>query len=308
MRKTKEMILEKELWAGLNKPGVEIEDADIVVFGQAFDKAVSERVGTADGTRHIREISYSITPTTEDYELIENVNIVDLGDFSNHNQEELFIEIKDKVIEIVKAGKFFTMLGGDHSVSIPVYQGLNESLDDNFGIIHIDAHFDLCYDYDGSKLSHACPARRATELDKVNGSDNIYFVGIRSIEMDELEFMKNNKVNVINSRRFSKIGVEKAIEEVVSHMKKFKYVYISLDIDCLDPGFAGGTGTPQFGGLTPREVLEFIRGIFELPVIGFDVVEVAPSLDPSLASSYAARKIILESWGHHLRKQNRLTI
>ena len=124
--------------------------------------------------------------------------------------------------------------------------------------------------------------------------------------MDEFEFMKNNKVNVINSRRFSKIGVDKAVEEVVRHMKKFKYVYITLDIDCLDPGFAGGTGTPQFGGLSPREILEFLRGVFELPVVGFDVVEVAPSLDSSLASSYAARKIILESWGHHLRKQNRL--
>jgi agmatinase len=306
MKTTKEMILEKELWAGLNKPGIEIEDADIVVFGQAFDKAVSEREGTAEGPRHIREISYSITPTTEDFEIIENVSILDLGDFINQNQEEFFKDVKDKVIEIVKAGKFFTMLGGDHSVTIPVYQGLNESLDDNFGIIHIDAHFDLCYDYYGSKLSHACPARRATELDKVNGSDNIYFVGIRSIEMDELEFMKNNKVNVINSRRFSKIGVDKAVEEVVRHMKKFKYVYITLDIDCLDPGFAGGTGTPQFGGLSPREILEFLRGVFELPVVGFDVVEVAPSLDSSLASSYAARKIILESWGHHLRKQNRL--
>lgn len=306
MKTTKEMIIEKELWAGLNKPGIVIEDADIVVFGQTFDKAASVRKGAADGPRHIREISYSITPTTEDFELIEDVNILDLGDFDNQNQEELFREVKNKVIEIVKAGKFFTMLGGDHSVSIPIYQGLNESLDDNFGIIHIDAHFDLCDELNGSILSHGCPARRATELSRVNGSDGIYFVGIRSIEMNEMEYMKSNKVNVINSRRFGKIGVDKAVEEVVNHMKRYKYIYITLDIDCLDPGFAGGTGTPQFGGLSPREVLEFLRGIFELPVIGFDVVEVAPCLDSSLASSYAARKIIVESWGHHLRKQNRL--
>ena len=306
MRTTKEMIIEKELWAGLNKPDIEIEDADIVVFGQAFDKAASVRKGAADGPRHIREISYSITPTTEDFELIEDINILDLGDFDNQNQEELFKEVKEEVIKIVKAGKFFTMLGGDHSVSIPIYQALNEALDDNFGIIHIDAHFDLNDELAGSNLSHGCPARRATELDKVNGSDNLYFVGIRSIEMDELEYMKENKVNVINSRRFSKIGVDEAVKEVVNHMKKFKYVYLTLDIDVLDPGFAAGTGTPQFAGLSPREVLEFLRGVFELPIIGFDVVEVAPSLDSSLASSYAARKIIVESWGHYLRKQNRL--
>lgn len=183
MKTTKEMILEKELWAGLNKPGIEIEDADIVIFGQAFDKAASVRKGAVEGPRHIREIIYSITPTTEDFELIEDVNILDLGDFDNQNQEELFKEVKEKVIEIVKAGKFFTMLGGDHSVSIPIYQALNESLDDNFGIIHIDAHFDLNDELAGSNLSHGCPARRATELEMVNSSDNLYFVGIRSIEV-----------------------------------------------------------------------------------------------------------------------------
>lgn len=306
MKTTKDMILEEELWAGLNKPDIAMKDADIIIFGQAFDKAASVRQGAADGPRHLREISYSITPTTEDFELIDNVNILDLGDFDNQNQEILFNEVKEKVIEIVKAGKFFTMLGGDHSVSIPIYQALNESLDDNFGIIHIDAHFDLNDELAGSRLSHGCPARRATELDKVNSSDNLYFVGIRSIEMDELAYMKDHKVNVINARRFSKIGVEEAVKEVVNHMKKFKYVYLTLDIDVLDPGFAAGTGTPQFAGLNPREILEFLRGIFELPIIGFDVVEVAPSLDSSLTSSYAARKIILESWGHHLRKQNRL--
>lgn len=306
MKKVKDMIQEKSLWAGLNKPGISIEEADIIVFGQAFDGAASVRHGAADGPRHLREISYSITPTTEDFELMEDINLLDLGDFKNQNQKELFKEVKNKVVEIVKAKKFFTMLGGDHSVSIPIYEGLNEALDEKFGVIHIDAHFDLNDELAGSRLSHGCPARRAVELEKVGSSDNFYFVGIRSIELDEFEYMKHNKVNYINAKRFSRIGVNKAIEEVVNHMKKFKYVYITIDIDCLDPGFAAGTGTPQAGGLTPREVLDFLEGIFVLPVIAFDVVEVAPSLDSSLASSYAARKIITEAWGHYLRKQNKL--
>lgn len=308
MKKTKDMILDKDLWAGLNNPGIQLEEADIIVFGQAFDKAASVRQGAAEGPRHIREISYSITPTTEDFELMEGIKILDLGDFENQNQEELFSVVKNNVMNIVKAKKFFTMLGGDHSVSIPIYQALNEALDDNFGIIHIDAHFDLNDELAGSRLSHGCPARRAIELERVNSSDNFYFVGIRSIEMDEIEYMKNNKINVINARRFNQIGIEESVKEVVDHMKKFKYVYITLDIDVLDPGYAAGTGTPQFGGLNPREVLEFLRGVFELPIIGFDVVEVAPSLDASLSSSYAARKIITESWGHYLRKQNKLSL
>ncbi|WP_099207733.1 agmatinase [Urinicoccus timonensis] len=305
MKTTNEMIKDKDLWAGLNNPDLAMEDADIVVFGQAFDGATSVRKGAADGPRSIREYSYSITPTTEDFELMDSLKIKDLGDFQEENQEVLFDKVQKQVEEIVKAKKFFTMIGGDHSVTIPVHRALNKVLDDQFGIIHIDAHFDLCDTLSGSPLSHGCPARRATELDKVNGSDGVYFVGIRSIELDELEFKNNNPVHVINARRFQTIGIEESVKEVVDYMSQYKHVYVTIDIDCLDPGFAGGTGTPQFGGLTPRELLEFLRGIFCLPIIGFDVVEVAPSLDSSLTSTFAARKVITECWGHYWRKNQK---
>ncbi len=302
MKTTKEMIKDTALWAGLNKPGAKIEDVDIVVFGMAFDAAASVRKGSADGPRSIREYSVFVTPTTEDFEVFDDLKVVDIGDFEGDDQELLFAEVEEQVERIAKAGKFFTMLGGDHSVSIPIYRGLDKALGKKFGIIHIDAHFDLCDSLDGNRLSHACPARRATELASVDGSDGIYFVGIRSIEMDEVEFRRNNPVHVINAREFSAIGVREAVKRVVNHMSKYDCVYITLDIDCLDPGYAGGTGTPQFGGLSPRQLLDFLRGVFALPIIGFDVVEVAPSLDSSLASTFAARKIITECWGHYWRK------
>ncbi|NLY85801.1 MAG: agmatinase [Tissierellia bacterium] len=302
VKQTREMIQDTGLWAGLNKPGLPIDEADIIVFGIAYDGAASFRYGAKDGPRSIREITYSITPTTEDFEVFDDLKVLDIGDFSGTNQMELFEWVKEKVCEIVKKKKFFTMLGGDHSTTIPVYQGINKALDEPFGIIHLDAHFDLCDELNGSKYSHGCPSRRAIELDNVGSSDNIYFVGIRSIEMDELEFCKNNRINVINARRFYEIGVKKAIREVYEKMKNFKYIYLTIDIDVLDPAYAAGTGTPQFGGLSSRDLLEFLRGIFTLPIIGFDVVEVAPSLDPSLTSSFAARKIITECWGHYYRK------
>lgn len=302
MKSTIEMIKDKSLWAGLNNPDLTKDEADIIVFGLAYDGAASFRAGTKDGPSSIRSITYSITPTTEDFELIDNLKILDLGDFTDTNQEKLFDDVENVVCDIVKKGKFFTMLGGDHSTSIPIFRGINKALDMPFGIIHLDAHFDLNDELSGNKLSHGCPARRAIELENVGSSDNIYFVGIRSIEMDEIEFLKNNKVNVINARRFSEIGVKKAIEEVVEKMKHFEHIYMTVDIDVLDPAYAAGTGTPQFGGLTSRELLDFIRGVFQLPIIGFDVVEVAPNLDPSLTSSFAARKIITECWGHFNRK------
>lgn len=302
MKKTKDMIKEKALWGGLNKPDISIDEADIIVFGQAFDGATSVRKGTADGPRSIREYTYSIPPTTEDFESIEEIKVLDLGDFDEQNQKALFDKVENQVVEIIEKKKFFTMLGGDHSVTIPVFRGLNRALDKNFGIIHIDAHFDLCDTLSGSKHSHGCPERRATELERVDGSEGIYFVGIRSIEMDELEFKRNNKINVINAREFNEIGTKASVKRVVEYMKKYDYIYLTIDIDCLDPAYAAGTGTPQFGGLTSRQLLDFLRGIFELPIIGFDVVEVSPSLDSSLTSTFAARKIITECWGYHYKK------
>ena len=302
MKETKEMINDTDLWAGLNKPDLTVDEADIVVFGLAYDGAASFRHGAKDGPKSIRNITYSITPTTEDFELIDSLKVLDLGDYEDTDQVRLFENVREKVKELVGKKKFFTMLGGDHSTSIPIFQGINDALDEPFGIIHLDAHFDLNDQLSGSRLSHGCPARRATELENVGSSDNIYFVGIRSVEMDELEFMKNNNVNVINARRFHEMGVSNAIEEVHEKMKMFNHVYITVDIDVLDPAYAAGTGTPQFGGLTSRELLDFLRGMFKLPIIGFDLVEVAPNLDPSLTSSFAARKIITECWGHHNRK------
>ena len=134
-------------------------------------------------------------------------------------------------------------------------------------------------------------------------SDNLYFLGIRSIESDELEFYQNNKLNVLSAADVAHQGVPAALERMVSHMKRFSKVYITLDIDCLDPAYAAGTGTPQFGGLTARQLLDLLKGLFDgLNIIGMDVVEVAPRLDPSLAALFAARKIITECWAHHYFK------
>lgn len=296
------MIKEKSIWAGLNNPDLNESDADIIVFGIPFDEGVSFRNGAKDAPSALREITYTIAPTTEFFEDISELKIVDIGDFTDTNREKLFDNVEDKVCDIVKNNNFFTMIGGDHSTTIPVERGINKALDEPFGIIHIDAHFDLCDTLEGDNLSHGSTERRALELNNVNSADNLFFIGIRSIEMDELEFMKKNPVNVINSYDLHKLGVDSVIMKVKEKMGKFNKVYITIDIDCLDPAYAAGTGTPQFGGLNSRDLLNLLKGLFDLPVIGFDVVEIAPKLDPSLTSLFAGRKIITECWGHYLRK------
>lgn len=302
MKKTRDMIMEKTIWAGLNSPDIPISEADIIVFGIPFDEGVSFRNGAKEAPRALREITYTIAPTTEYFEDISKLKVLDIGDFADTNRTELFKNVEDKVCEIVKTNKFFTMIGGDHSTTIPVHRGIDKALNEPFGIIHIDAHFDLCNELEGDSLSHGSTERRALELKNVNSNDNLFFIGIRSVELDELEFMKNNNINVINSYDFHRLGVNMVVDEVKRKMKHLNKIYISLDIDCLDPAYAAGTGTPQFGGLNSRDLLDLLRGLFELPIIGFDVVEIAPSLDQSLTSVFAGRKIIMECWGHYLRK------
>ncbi|MDF2547669.1 MAG: agmatinase [Anaerosolibacter sp.] len=304
MKKTEEMIQESTIWAGLNRPDLPTSDADIIVFGIPYDGGVSFRNGAKDAPAALREITYIIAPTTEYFEDISGLKILDIGDMEAPTREELFAKVEDQVCEIVKQNKFFTMIGGDHSTTIPVQRGINKALDEPFGIIHIDAHFDLCNELEGDTLSHGSTERRALELNNVASTENIFFIGIRSIEMDELSFMRDNKVHVINAHDFHNLGVKQVVDTVKDQMAAFNKIYLTLDIDCLDPAYAGGTGTPQFGGLYSRDLLNLLKGLFELPIIGFDVVEIAPKLDPSLTSLFAGRKIITECWGHYYRKMN----
>lgn len=299
---THEMIAEKEIWAGLNRPELDIADVDIAVLGIPYDGGVSFRNGAKDAPSELRAITYTIPPTTEHFESLVGLKVKDFGDVNTETREYAFESAETLVSEFVKSGKFFTMIGGDHSTTIPVLKGIDKALDEPFGIIHIDAHFDLCDALEGDPLSHGSVERRALELDNVPDSESIFFIGTRSIEEDELEFMQNNKLNVINAHRFNQRGVEHVLQVVKEKMDRFDKIYLTIDIDCLDPAYAAGTGTPQFGGLTSRGLLDLLYGLFELPIIGFDVVEVAPKLDPSLTSLFAARKVITECWGHQYRK------
>lgn len=298
MLKKDQFAKDKGAWCGLNRPELSEKEADVVVFGIPFDKGVSYRAGASMGPSVLRENTFCSTPYTEEFESFESLQVYDAGDFVGENREELFEEITQYVAELVKNRIFFTAVGGDHSVTIPIEAGIDRALDEPFGIIHIDAHFDLCDTLNGDPLSHGSVQRRALELSNVKGTDQLCFIGIRSIEPDEYAFKKENPLQVFNAKICHKQGMERIAWDVIARMRRFNKIYITLDIDCLDPAFAAGTGTPQFGGLYSRQVLELMEILFkELNIIAFDVVEVAPELDPSLTSMFAARRIITESWG-----------
>ncbi|RST73062.1 agmatinase [Siminovitchia acidinfaciens] len=307
MKNVNQMIKEPGIWAGLNRPGISLEKADAVVFGIPFDGGVSFRAGAKEGPQAIREITYTIAPTTERWEDLSDLQILDLGDVEGKDRDELFLEAEQAAYSIVKSGKLLTMIGGDHSTTIPVLRGIDRALNEPFGILHIDSHFDLCDEIGGDPLSHGSTERRALELKNITDTESIFFVGVRSVESEELQFINNNKMNIIGAAEVRKKGVENTLHKIKEKMGRFNNIYITVDIDALDPAYAPGTGTPQFGGLDSRELLDLLYGLFELPVIGFDVVEVAPKLDDSLLSAFAARKIITECWGHHNRKERNIT-
>ena len=303
MRKVKEMIKEEGLWAGLNRPMISMENADVVVFGIPFDGGVSFRAGAKDGPRELREITYFIDPITERWESFSDLKVLDLGDIQGKDREKIFKQAEEIAYQTVKAKKLITMIGGDHSTTIPVLRGIDKALEDPLGIIHLDAHFDLCDKIDGNYLSHGSTERRALELKNISGIGDIFFVGVRSVEAQELSFIQDKKINILKAMSIRREGVGKSLERIREKMKKFPGIYLTIDIDVLDPAYAPGTGTPQFGGLDSRELLDLLYGIFELPIIGFDVVEVAPGLDDSKIAIFTTRKIITECWGHYYRKR-----
>lgn len=303
---TTEMVQSPDIWGGLNRPDLTPSEADVTVFGIPWDGSVSFRAGAKEAPAALRSITYTVAPTTERFESLEALNIKDLGDLDGANRDEIFSQTESTVAALVREKKFFTMIGGDHSVTIPVLKGIDQAVGKPFGIIHIDAHFDLCDTLSGDTLSHGCTERRALELQNVTGPESLFFIGIRSIEPQELAFVKETPVPVVSARDYSRLGTAAVIEKAKAALGHLEAVYITIDIDALDPAYAPGTGTPQLGGLTARELLDLLEGLFELPVIGFDVVEVAPALDASWTSVFAARKIIMECWGHVMRKQGKL--
>ena len=297
MNNKSEYAKKAETWFGLNRPDANATDVNAVIFGIPYDGGVSYRGGAAKAPDLLRANTDHATPCTERLDYFDDFAVLDAGNFEG-DRDEVFAEVQEYVEALVREGVRFTMIGGDHSVTIPVERGVNAALDEPFGIIHIDAHMDLSYELEGDPLSHGSTEQRALEMANIDSEKNLYFIGIRSIEPDEFEFSRNANLQVKTAYDCYHEGIEAVADDCISKMKKFNKVYLTFDIDALDPAYAGGTGTPQFGGLTSRMAMTLIQKLFtELNIIGFDIVEIAPPLDDSLASMYAGRKLLTEGWG-----------
>lgn len=281
-------------WAGMTLAG---EDADIGVLGVPWDNAASYRRGAADAPANIRRCISCTDPFTEEGRAIK-LSLCDYGDVPRDlDWPRYFAAVAERAKQALRH-RFTLFLGGDHSVGIPLIQAMSESMDEPFGILHIDAHADLEDEFEGSRWSHACTARRALEQANVR-SDGYIFVGLRAPIDDDARFLAEHpEIHVHSMRSIVQRGIPAVADDVIARLSRFKNVYITWDVDSLDPAYAPGTGTPNAGGLTTRELLDFFRRVVPaLNVRAMDIVEISPPLDHADITTWAAVKIIFETFG-----------
>ncbi|MBI5842720.1 MAG: agmatinase [Chloroflexi bacterium] len=278
------------LWADLSHPNFTPGNADFSVLGVPYDAAASARTGAAQAPERIRFWSGHLTPFSEDRTRLSSIRIADLGNIEITHQARDFELVRQKIATLPNTP---IVLGGDHSITIPVFQGQVEKFKgQRLGVLWVDAHPDLCDVFTGSKLSHACVLRRGLEFG-IN-PEEVCLVGLRSWEEQEIDLIENGDLNVYTAADIAERGMKSIAQSVRSKLSDCDAIHISLDIDCLDPAYAPGTGIPEAGGLTSREVITLIKAMQGLPLAGLDVVEVAPALDPSEATVFAALRIVME--------------
>ncbi|MTH54061.1 agmatinase [Bacillus mangrovi] len=264
------------------------EESEAVIYGMPMDWTVSYRPGSRFGPSRIREVSIGLEEYSAylDREL-EEVKYFDAGDiplpFGNPQRS---IEMIEEYIDgLMAADKFPLGMGGEHLVSWPVMKAVAKKYPD-LAIIHMDAHTDLREEYEGEPLSHSTPIRKIAEH---IGPENVYSFGIRSGMKEEFQWAKESGMHI------SKFEVLEPLKQILPTLAG-RPVYVTIDIDVLDPAHAPGTGTVDAGGITSKELLASIHEIArsEVNVVGADLVEVAPIYDPSEQTANTASKLIRE--------------
>jgi agmatinase len=274
---------------GISYAGAEADynSADAVIFGIPYDHTASFKAGAREAPFSIRRASYNFEEIHFEHGL--NQPHLELYDYGNCDDfilpEDMIEEVNFAVKPAIRDKKFTIAMGGEHSITVPIIQNHDNR---NIALITIDAHLDSRDEYLGSPYSHACVTRRASEH---LGLDNIYALGVRAISTEELD--REDVVPFITSFEMMDKGAEWAIKKAMDEVSNDN-IYLSIDIDGIDPAFAPGTGTPEPFGLMPMDVKKIINIIGER-LAGFDVVEVCPPADPSGITSILAARLINEA-------------
>ncbi|NQY88400.1 MAG: agmatinase [Colwellia sp.] len=274
----------------------DIKALDIALIGIPFDFGVTNRPGARFGPQQIREMS-SMTegPMHHESGIIpaQLCRFADYGDINferTYNLDQGIEEIEAYFHKIADAGVIPISAGGDHSVTYPILKAIGRK--EPVGLIHIDAHADTGGAFNGSKFHHGGPFRNAV-LAGVLDPERTIQIGIRGRAEPHWDFSTDSGMRVVHIEEFYQMGLKSVIAEA-RRIVGDGPTYISFDVDGIDPAFTPGTGTPEVGGLTPREVQQLIRGLRGLNLVGGDVVEVAPPYDQSGNTALVAATMMWE--------------
>jgi agmatinase len=262
----------------------EYEESDIVLFGAPFDGTTSYRPGTRFASAAIRNESYGIETYSPYLDKdLEDIKVFDAGDleFGFGNTERVLQSIEEMTEMILNDNKKPLMIGGEHLVTLGSVRAVAKKYPD-LRIIHFDAHADLRDEYLGEKLSHASVIRRCHEI---VGDDSIYQFGIRSGDREEFLWAKDH----VFTQKFNLERLDAVVE-----LLQGKPVYLTIDLDVLDPSVFPGTGTPEAGGVCFMDLVHALNKVFKLNIVALDMNELSPVYDQSGASTAVACKLLRE--------------
>jgi agmatinase len=275
----------------------EVSDVDVAIVGVPFDTGVSYRPGARFGPNHVRESSRLLRPfnPAANVSPFATQQVVDAGDIAANpfDIEEAISSIHKSYDQLSERAKKIVTIGGDHTITLPILRSL-KAKHGPISVVHFDAHLDTWDSYFGADYTHGTTFRRASEEGLLD-PEGCMHIGIRGplYAAKDLTDDKALGFQIFSSVEFQDLGVNAAIEKMKARVGN-RPVYISIDIDVLDPAHAPGTGTPEAGGLTSRELLSVLRATAGMNVIGADIVEVAPAYDHAQITGIAASHVMYE--------------
>lgn len=275
----------------------DLKEVDVAILGVPFDSGTSYRSGTRFGPRKIRETSLMIWGHNSTLQVtpLKKLTVIDYGDVSviPTSIEHTMAAITNTASEIIATGTTLIALGGDHSIALPLLRAHAKKYGP-VSLVHIDAHIDTWEaEFEAIPYSHGTPFRHALQEGLIREGEYVQ-IGIRGPVSGENDYADNVALGarMITIHEVVEKGISEILKEV--HGRLQGPVYVSVDIDSADPAFAPGTGTPEVGGFTSYQLLQLIRGLHGLNLIGFDLVEVSPPFDHGDITAILASNIVFE--------------
>jgi agmatinase len=276
------------IFSGFQKP---YNKADYAILGVPFDVTSTYRTGARFGPTAIRQASLNI----ETYSFrtgvdVEDLSLHDLGDLHISSDTAKTLEMLELVIrDILKTGKVPVTIGGEHTITFAIAKGLAK-MASKTAIVSFDAHLDMRNEFQGLKMSHTTFMRRINEQVK---PAKIVEVGTRAVCREELSYAKKARIEFLTTQQIRKEGNKRTVKQLKETLASYKNVYVSVDMDILDPAFVPAVQNPEADGLEMHSLLDILAGVCDKRVVGFDILEIAPDYDRGVSAIQTA-KVIFE--------------